>query len=387
MIKAYTLHTTEIDDLAAAQSDIAAQLGSLPLLQHSVGILVCHYDYVSGGIAEAVCQSLPFPSVGITTFYQAATGASGLFGLTITVLTSSSVRFAVACSQPNDESLPAPTAVKSTYQAAYNTYGEKPSLIFSFLSVNRPISGDEYLCLLDEYSGGVPQFGAVTTGDDEVGTNVYVFCNGVASYWGCAVLLFIGPVDAGFYFGNYKEDKLLEMTATVTAAEGERVLQLNGQPAVSYLRKSGFVLDDAERDRISNIPLLFKAPGSGALIARTLAGFDGDGAIKCLGEIPAGSLLRVGTVSMEDTLDTSLETMRRAVDENPNAAAFFIFSCVGRYITLGMDPTSEMESVTREIPAQSCYMACYAGGEICPTGPGTGKNCYHNASFVVCALN
>lgn len=386
MIKSYTMQTAAIDDADRAVADLRDQLEKLELLGHSVGIVVCHYDFITGGAMEAIAGMMPFPLIGLTTFYQVTPGCDGMFDLTITVLTSDDVRFAVAYDNtdlPRRDSL---GAVRGAYERAVAQHGEAPALIFSFLSVHRPVSGDEYLRLLDACSGGVPSVGAVATGDDEIGLGAYVMCGEHAFAEGFAMLLLCGEVEAGFYYGNFNEERLLEMTATVTEAEGTKVKQLNGMPAVPFLRKMGFEMRESEK--ISNIPYLYKRPGKSLMIARTLGGYDEDGALNFLAEVPENVILRVGMLSIEDTLEVSGQTIGRALEERPDAAALLLFSCVGRYITLGLDPTLEMEQVTKVIPEDKNYLACYVGGEICPVMyDGKPVNCFHNASFVVCTLS
>lgn len=387
MLQSYSLHTSEIDDVDAALQDINTQISAFPLLKNSVGIVACHYDFISGGVLKALEESLPFPLIGITTFYQRTAQVSGLFELTITVLTSDDVCFAVAnCTPENSAGTPA-EKVQSTYEKAFAIHGQKPSAIFSFLTINRPVTGDEYLRLLDQASGGVPSFGGITTGDDDTGSNIFVVCQGTVLEEGFAILLLVGNVEANFYYGNCKTENLLQMTATVTKATENALEELNGQPAAAYLYKHGFELDEESRDRISVIPYLYKMPDDDAIIARTMCGFTPGGELRFLGEIPENALFRIGTNSMKDVLDTTQKTIETAVQENGDAALMLLFSCIGRYITLGMDPTSEMERVAQCVPAGLPYLACYVGGEICPTGtPGAFENHYHNASFIICTL-
>lgn len=387
MIESFILSTSEIDDVSLAVEEITAQAESISLRSNSVGIIICHYDYVNGGALKAISEALPFPLIGITTFYQVAPGTSGLFELTITVMTSDDVKFSLAGSGHLDENVNPRKCVQDVYQKAFSPYGESPSLIFSFFSLNRPISGDEYLRLLDEASGGVPSFGAVTTGDDETGSNIHVISGGETTSYGFAMLLFLGKTEPRFYMGNYKAEKLLGMIARVTEAQGTKVQQLNEQPAVDFLVKNCFPMHEYEKNRISNVPFLYKMLEDESLIARTLGGFDDEGALLFFGEVPEKALLRVGTTSIEDILDVSKATVCQAVEENPDASVLFVFSCVGRYITLGMDPTSEMEQVANAIPGGMPYIACYVGGEVCPVIESKGMtNRFHNASFVVCAL-
>ena len=140
MIRSYSLATSEVDDLETAIREIREQVGAVSLHTHSVGIVTCHYDFINNGIIQAMGAALPFPIVGITSFYQVTPQVRGLFELSITVLTSDDVRFAVAGSDREANAGKAPDKiVQDTYQSAYVLHGESPSLLLSFLSANRPM--------------------------------------------------------------------------------------------------------------------------------------------------------------------------------------------------------------------------------------------------------
>lgn len=387
MIQSFALATSEIDDADAAVADIKAQLEKVTLLKNSVGIVACHYDYITNGVTEALAQNLPFTFVGITTFYQVTPCTKGLFELTLTLLTSDDVRFAAAGSGAVTGERTPRQMMEDAYRLAYDVHGERPALMMSFLSAKRPVSGDDYLRTMDELSGGVPNFGAVTTGDDEVGSNVYAICGDSAMADGFALLMLIGDVQASYGFSNYRADKLLQKVATVTGADGVTVRELNGEPAAHYLGKNDIPLGTDRPDEVSNVPFLCRFPGESRLIGRTLGGFDDMGHLHFLGEIPEGSLFRVGTASVEDILSTSLDAIREALTDHRKPALLLAFSCVGRYITLGLRSDSELEYLSGAIPRGVPYLACYGGGEICPVGVGDGLiNRYHNASLVICAL-
>lgn len=386
MIKTHFLYTSEVDDVDFAVSEIRRQLAELPLLKNSVGIVTCHYDYVNDGIIAAVADLLDFPLIGITTFYQTTAEMSGLFGLNITVLTSDDVRFALAHDNGVDDT--PERRVANAYNTALTSYNEAPSMIMSFLSLNCPISGDEYLRCLDVLSGGVPSFGAVTTGDDESGENIFLICGDEIYTQGFALLMMIGEVNAKYYFGHFLDSSLLAMSATVTQSEGGALKKLNGQPAVEFLRKNGVLLNDENRDTVSTIPYLVRIPNDSQMIARTLARFDAEGTMHFMGDVPENSLFKIGTVSTEDILKVSRSITKQAVRENPDAALLMLFSCVGRYVTLGLDSTAEMDYVQQAIPENMNFLASYCAGEICPVlNDGVYENRYHNSSVVVCVLN
>lgn len=385
MLQSYTLSTAEIDYVEEAVKDIQTQLARLTLCKNTVGILVCHYDFVECGVVPALKDALPFPLVGITTFYQHTPRGKGLFELTVTVLTSDTVCFALACGTQAETSDAACREVRSAYRRAYQVHARPPALILSFLSANRPVSGDQYLRQLDEASGGVPSFGMVNSGEDETGANIYVICDGQAFSSGVAMLLLIGEVAWRTYINDTPESHLLAVSSTATATEGALVKEINGQPAAAYLQKQGVSLQDIAAGDISTLSFYFRAPRDEAFVGRTLKTVTPQGALEFMGDIREGSLLRVGIASSKDLLQESYAVTQKAVREAPDAAIFLIASCVGRFITLGLDTTAEMDHALQVFGGN--YLACYVGGEICPLySGGTMVNRYHNNSFIVLAL-
>lgn len=384
VIKTFLLKTSEPDDLDAALGEIDEQLEGITLLKNSVGLLCCHFDFVNSGIVRELMRRLPFPLVGITSFYQSTKQVSGLFELTITILTSDDVSFALSCDSGNEASNR--ERIKSAYNKALGD-GPTPAVIFSFLSFHRPVTGDEYLRLLDEVSGGVCSFGGVSAGDDESNENMYVFCDGEVFTRGFAMLLLFGELELNYYFGSYLDQRLLAKSAIITKSEGCVVRSLDHKSAAGFLRSVGVTLDEEEKNQVSTIPYLIRRPGDSTLIARTMAGFGDTGELNFLAEMPEGSLLRTGTVTTEDILSVSHAVTELAMRENEDAVLLLIFSCLGRFITLGLDSTAEMDHIRGAIPESTSFLACYAAGEICPVKEnGSYVNRYHNSSYVICTL-
>lgn len=387
MINAFSLQTSEADIVENALEDIKGQMENLVLLKNTVGIIACHYDYIDGGILEAISEVLPFPLIGYTTFYQSTPKIGGLFEMTITVLTSDDVRFVTAsCSQEADKE-EAVSLIKDTYEEAFAVYAEKPSLMMSFLSMNRPISGDEFLRHLDECSGGVPVFGGVTAGDDDSGGNMFVICGKQVFTMGFVVLLIIGDVECSFYYGNFKEENLMMMTATVTESEGVTVKKLNERPATHFMEMNGIQLTPETKGALLTVPILFKQQDEDISVARTMVDFNEAGEALFFGEIPEGASLRIGTANSDDILEVAQQVTRTAAVNSGDASVWFMFSCVGRYVALGLEPTLELDSIKGLIPDKMTYLSGYVGGEMCPVYTENGwSNRYHNSSFIVCTL-
>lgn len=387
MVQSYTLFTSEVDVPDIAVGDIMEQLADILLCKNTVGIVACHYDHVECGVIAALQQVLPFPLIGCTTFYKSTSAAGDLFALTITVLTSDDVHFAQSFTNCTSGQASPEDTIRGTYQRAFEKYGVVPSLIISFISTNRPISGDAYLRILDGVSGNVPVFGAVDSGEDDSGANTYIIGDGNAFSDGIVMLLVIGDIDAKMYVNAPIDKRLLAFSATVTSAQGTLVKEINGQVAASYLKKNGIDVYDANETIMTSMPFYCHRPGSDAFICRLIKAVLDDGSIEFMAEIPEGTILRVGTVTADDILQESAGIMQTAVLENPQASLFLMASCVGRFITLGLDTTAEIDHAVKAIPSEKNYMACYAGGEMCPIEmDGTLVNRYHNNTFIVLAL-
>jgi hypothetical protein len=78
-----------------------------------------------------------------------------------------------------------------------------------------------------------------------------------------------------------------------------------------------------------------------------------------------------------------------AGDEPPSA--LLIFSCIGRYFSLGYEGEREIAEVKQLLDGTGIpYTATYSGGEICPTyateNDETTTNRFHNDTFAVCAF-
>ena len=385
-VKSYSLYTTQIDDADAAAEEIRRQLDEISLLANSVGILTCHYDYLAGGGVAVVAKMLPFPVVGYTTFYQAVPQHNGLFELCVTVLTSDSVRFGTAFASADSGQSPY-DIIADAYGEACRDENDPPSLLMGFVSAARPISGDAFLRILDETTGGIPCFGAVAISDQDDGQDTYVLAGARQTEVGFVLLAFFGEVDSHFYYGSFTEEMMLSVTATVTDSEGAVVKKLNKLDAVTFLEKSGLEINAESRSGLVTIPFLHRRPDEEAAVARTMVDFTDEGHAVFFGEIPENSSLRIGYATPDDLLRVTAATAQEAIAESGERAIYFMFSCVGRYLTLGLDSEVELRRATQGLPADASFLATYVGGEICPVHVGGQLlNRYHNSSFVICAL-
>jgi hypothetical protein len=111
-----------------------------------------------------------------------------------------------------------------------------------------------------------------------------------------------------------------------------------------------------------------------------------DGSAVCGGKIPVGAELTVGFINAEGVLAFSEETLKKVA---PKAAgrSVLIFSCIGRYFSLGFDQNAEMEK-TAAVLGDTHFHLSYSGTELCPVygKDGTIANRCHNDTMVICVL-
>jgi hypothetical protein len=114
-----------------------------------------------------------------------------------------------------------------------------------------------------------------------------------------------------------------------------------------------------------------------------------------LGDIPEGSTLSVGYFDDEEIISSTrnkLEEMLADISKNdtpPNG--ILMFSCIGRFLTLGFEPDREIEEVRACLDKTRIpYTLIYSGGEICPltSHDASGKPAtrFHNSTFCMLVI-
>jgi hypothetical protein len=391
MLKALTAHTSEIDDVEAALSEVLDQLdidGSL--LKNSIGILTCYYDFIESGVVSALRDALPFDVVGSTTICGAAPYASGPMILTIMVLTSDDVSFSAGLSSPlmsEDEDV-----IREAYDAALKNAKGEPSLILSFAPLLNNISVDFYSNALSKISGGVPNFGMVSVDHKTDYHKSRVIYNGEAYVNNYAFILLSGSVNSRFFTSSIPTDKILRGKGIVTSSIGNRLKTVNGMPSADFLETLGLPKNDEGKIMgINTFPLIVDCNDGTPPIVWAIYAQTPEGDVICGGIIPEGATLSVGSMTADDVIKTATDTTTSALGvEKINC--ILMFSCVGRYFYMGNNPTAEIDKI-RQIMAKTDipYQFAYSGGEICPVytegrenKPAINRG--HNFTLVICVL-
>jgi small ligand-binding sensory domain FIST len=175
---------------------------------------------------------------------------------------------------------------------------------------------------------------------------------------------------------------------TVTRADGDRVLELAGQPAAARLRDVLADLSPTDRDRFAAAPQIgiavdeyAEAHEHGDFLIRPIVAVQPD-----TGGITIGDLVQVGQTVRFQVRDAAAANadLRRALAGAAPAGGALLFSCNGRGASLFGGPyeaefhgASHDARIAREYlhpGRQAAVAGFFAGGEFGPVG---GRNCLH----------
>jgi len=389
MIKTLTAYTSEVDDEQLAIEHIMEQLQlETALLRNSIGIVACHYEFVISGVAQAVCNALPFNVAGTISNTQSIGRQSAALLLTIMVITSDEVEFDMVLT-PSLLQEPGKVITES-YTATALAKPEKPALILTFAPFMVLNSGDEYVASISEASGGVPCFGTLAVDDTSDFANCYSICNDEYYSDRMVMVLVYGNISPKFYIANISNDKILDKTAVVTKSSGHIVMEINGRSVANFIESLGLTKASATQYAMSSLPFLIDYNDGSPWVAKIFLQMTEEGYAMFASAVPEGSTLHPAMASKDDVYLTTGQAMEQILQELEGASGLLIYSCVSRVMAIGGDQLAEMNFVNSKLDSKAAdrlpIMMAYSGGEICPTQiSGAGAvNRFHNNTFVAC---
>jgi hypothetical protein len=389
MIKTLTAYTEEIDDQDVATEEILSQLDlDANQKKNSIGIIACHYEYIFSGVAKAISEALPFDVIGTISPAQASGENAGVLALTIMVLTSDDLIFETVLS----DSLIGDPAVSITkaYKEAFAGHDGRPSLILPYAGFMLENSGDEYIRVLTEVSGGAPCFGTLAVDDSADFHNSFSIYNGIEYRDRMALALIYGDIKPKFYTATISTEKIIDKPALVTESEGHILKRVNDRPVVEFFEELGLTQASETNYAMTSLPFMLDYNDGTPPVSKVFVMLDEDRNAICAGMMPEGSTLSIGVFDKEDVLLTTGNALQKALDEGSNANGIIIYSCISRNMSLGGDPLLELELVIgkNKVTGNLPLLMAYSGGEVCPTQVSADKavNRFHNNTFIVCVF-
>lgn len=380
MIKSFSATTREIDDPQVAVAEVLAALDlDNNLLKNSLAIVFCYPDFEETGVLKAVCDALPFDSIGSTTCLCATGDDCDQLMLLVTVLTSDDCDFKTSLI-PIDEKYE--QSIEFSLSELLSRPGDKPSLFLGYLPLIYRISGDMILAAIDRATCSIPFFGMLATDNTPDFTDSKTIYNGEAFREAVALGALCGNVKFSFKVASIDEKKARKQKAIITKSDGAILIGVNGKPALEYLEEIGM----KKNELVTGIIPIIVDHGDGTKpIIRDIYAITPEGYAICGGTMPEGATLSIGRLDVEDVLSTTEEIMKTFAERD---CTILSYSCVARYYMLGANIKAEADKV-KEASIEAKYQFVYSGGEICPLVDADGKlkNYSHSYTNVFCKLS
>jgi len=391
MIKSATMYTYEIDNPEQAFNEIERQLKSkITLMKNSVGIMLCDPDFIDSGVVADLCKRFSFPVAGVTTSSQAVNDQAGDLMLTLMVLTSDDVEFAVGMTDPLDNG-DMSVSIGDAIEQAKTTSVLPLAMAMVFPPLLDDYPGDAYVEAFEKYCCKIPVFGTIAIDDSITFERSMSIFNGRSDHASLSFILMFGNVNPRFALATVSKKKLLPYTGEITRSEGAKVTEINDLPVREYFESIGLARNGVLHEGVQFIPFMMDITKAedydGVPVVRALYKFDEDGAALCRGNMYEKSVFTLGSCSMEDVLETTLERVG-SINEMDNVQAVIMFSCIVRRMAFGVNPLVEAEGIRGLLKPETPFIMGYSGGEICPTSvrEHIASNRFHNYSFIACVL-
>ena len=384
MIKSFTASTCQIDDAEAAIAEITAKLDfETKLLKNTLGIISCFSEFRETGVLKAICDALPFDCIGTSSCICATGGEVDQIILAITVLTSDDCFFDTAVIPVTHEDYK--DSIRAVISAQRRRIKEKPTLILGYFPLMNNLSGDIILSELDSATEGIPIFGTMAVDHKTDYSTAITIRNGDTYREAIVIGAVYGNLKVAFEIASLDENKIMTQTAIITGSEGNILTGVNGKTALEYLGEIGLKREDL-MSGVGITPLVVDHRDGTKPVARAVFTLTHEGRVVCGGAMPVNATLALGRINMHDVLDTTEKALHTLIEKD---CVILSYSCIARYLTLGVNYTAEAEKIIEVAGDEANYLFAHSGGEICPLPDENGKlvNYFHNFTNVFCRLS
>jgi hypothetical protein len=377
MIRALTAFSLEPDNPEKVVEDILGQLDlEHKLLKNAVGLLFGYVDFINSGVVKALCSKLPFDVLGCSSQGFVIHQAAEEVMLTLMVLTSNEAEFSAALSDPLVSPVDMDVCITGLYRRAAAAVTESPALIFMYPPLSYAVMTDRVFDTLNRESGGIPVFGGISV---DVTTRIrepLSIFNGEAYKDRIPMLLITGVRKFKFFLVALPGQEYLRQQAVVTATEDNRIIDLDKEPALNYLKKIGLIQGDGSSDIMYAFPIEVNFHDGSPPRMFAVYKVNSDGSITCGCSVPVGTTICIGSISGNLVLETAsriINQIKRERDDNKEYCGLLISACFSRNIVLS-DPSDEMTLIQKQLKDFPLpYIFLYVGGEYCPKYAGNGQ--------------
>jgi hypothetical protein len=387
MLKCASADTYEIDDLAVAFKEIKTQLDKkITLLDHTVGIIMCHSEFIDSGALRHICENLPFDVVGITSAAQVVNDEAGELILTIFVMTSDDVWFKAGVTGSLRDCIDEP--IQAAYREA--TAGEsgepKLAIIFPPFLIEK-YGGDAYIEAWKKIIPNTPFFGSLAIDDTVTFKDCETIYNGNNKNDVLPFIMCYGNINPRFLVSTLPEDKSFSTIAEVTNAKENFVYEINNMPTRKFFAEHGIP------ESMGTVPFVLdlkkRKDYDGVCVIAGNATFSNDGAAVFYGYVDEGATFSLANFAPDDILSSSRREIEQ-INTLPDANGALLFPCVVRRMPLmGIQKSlSELQIAKETIRSDIPFMMGYSGGQICPTSirDGIPVNRFQSYSLIILVI-
>ncbi len=274
---------------------------------------------------------------------------------------------------------------KQIGRAGKNTYSNAAFLIASGWLTQ---DGENIVEGITEgFGAGVTIFGGMA-GDDLALDGPFVFTNGQSSSKGLLALIIDedkiqinGIATCGW--------KPIGTTKTITKSEGNIVYTIDDKPALDMILKYlGVDYDfDSGKEIVTQLgalyPLQMEREGVAPVMRTAMFANRNDRSLICAGNIPQGSKVKFSLPPDFDAIEQVVEECKQLkIEQQPEADALIMFSCISRHLSFGVLIKEEIEQIQQlwNVPLAGFF----SYGEFGRSK--SGKHEFHNNTCCVVAL-
>ncbi|HXJ62410.1 MAG TPA: FIST N-terminal domain-containing protein [Actinomycetota bacterium] len=377
-------HSDDIDPDAAVDEVVRQCESALDGATPRAGLLFCSYESDAEPYLRAVRAAYPDIELAGSTSSAEMSSVLGFQedSVALALFASDSVDMTAGCATGVEESPAA--AARSAVEDAKRKTEQEPRLCIAVPSV----SGDDPTVLLRELQaalgdevpviggGSAPRTGA---GQPRVARQ---FCGDRVLEDAAAVLLFSGPLT--FSFGVDTGWRPLGSRGRVTAAHGNVVLEIDGEPALAFYQR---YLGEGGTPTAANPLAVYEGPEDAYYLRVPFASDVERGAVILTGGIPHDAEVQLTVAVTDEIFAGAQRAVRTAFDAFPQGSppdAALVFSCAIRKLVLGTRTGTELDIMRAELGDGVPVAGFYCFGEIAPIEGGRTR--FHNETFVALLL-
>ncbi|MBA2500240.1 MAG: FIST C-terminal domain-containing protein [Chitinophagaceae bacterium] len=241
--------------------------------------------------------------------------------------------------------------------------------------------------ITEGFGADVTIFGGMA-GDDLALDGPFVFTNGQSSSKGLLALIIDedkiqinGIATCGW--------KPIGTTKTITKSEGNIVYTIDDKPALDMILKYlGVDYDfDSGKEIVTQLgalyPLQMEREGVAPVMRTAMFANRNDRSLICAGNIPRGSKVKFSLPPDFDAIEQVIEECRQLkIEQQPEADALIMFSCISRHLSFGVLIKEEIEQIQQlwDVPLAGFF----SYGEFGRSK--TGKHEFHNNTCCILVL-